>query len=437
MRNAKRRKARSERVARLGSQLAPDVNDRCQGEVAAARRVASSWREWRKSEQRRRHNHVLPGYSPRCGRFRERCVSCRVDPESGESVVTVLRRAIARARRVATVADESVQRRQSRDESDPFAPKELGVQRCIGASPCSRRLAARPIAVGDVHQQASNGVTACNHMIVRDAKMKVGASVDSKKPEWIEFAIGCESDVKLPLHLLVERYGGIRTSADHVELSPSRASAPDVTAAAAVELETNQAALLQRGRDHVLQARSGERFVDAKRMHGAVRIELAPAQHHRLEKIEPMHHPPLLFASSRAWRARISFCASMHQCFLTLYQISAACTMLDVSIPASSGGAVPSPGRYWSIHARVSALSASAFALGMAIWLVEAGSTTVRTWAVPVAWYGSLPNIAIGSHSMMNPVNSSTLSGIARSRLTISHWPNRTRSNRPVASDAA
>src|SRR6266545_7294139 len=65
---------------------------------------------------------------------------------------------------------------------------------------------------------------------------------------------------------------------------------------------------------------------------GAVRMQLAKAQHRALECVEPAAHQP-----DPPRRARTSRCASLHQCCFTLYQRSAACTRFAASAAAISG----------------------------------------------------------------------------------------------------
>ena len=153
-------------------------------------------------------------------------------------------------------------------------------------------------------------------------------------------------------------------------------------------------------------------------VHRVVRMHFAPAHHRRLEQVEPAFHsaPPGLIA---ARRALISRCASMHQCFLTLYQMSAACTMLALSMSGPSGSArlrrrgvvVVDPGARRRVARRDSACAACGcgWSRRAARRYAPARSRRRDMRSLP----GGVP--AIRSHSIENPVNSSTVSGIARS----------------------
>src|ERR1022692_3201150 len=115
-------------------------------------------------------------------------------------------------------------------------------------------------------------------------------------------------------------------------------------------------------RNGVPEALAVERVRDGHDMHRVIGVEVAPAQHRALKKIEPVVHAP---AAASLRRARIDRCSSMHQCFLTLNQISAECSRLAVSTSAPAGNARLSPGRYASIHARVTAIRARSRASGI------------------------------------------------------------------------
>src|SRR5262249_10807973 len=156
--------------------------------------------------------------------------------------------------------------------------------------------------------------------------------VDRKKTKRVDASLGVECDVELALDLRVAGGGGVGSPGKDVELDGRVTPAPGVAASPGIENETGEAEAFECSADAALELQRVERAVNPDYMHGAVRIELAPAQHGRLEQVEPSHSP-LLFATLASRRARMSFCASNAQCFLTLYQMSAAWTMLDVSMP--------------------------------------------------------------------------------------------------------
>src|SRR5690349_12800412 len=80
-------------------------------------------------------------------------------------------------------------------------------------------------------------------------------------------------------------------------------------------------------------------------------------------------HRGLLSAATRARCARTQRCASMHQCFLMLYQTSAA----HSTCPAASAGnddvSRLSPGTYALIQSRTAGSAASEAVMGTMTWL--------------------------------------------------------------------
>src|ERR1700740_1352961 len=99
-------------------------------------------------------------------------------------------------------------------------------------------------------------------------------------------------------------------------------------------------------------------------------MQVAPAQHHGLKEIESPAHADYCRALAFVRSARIMRCASRHQCFFTLYQMSAASTRFARSKPASfgGGGVGSEDGAYSLIQARVIGLTASGFAKTTPVW---------------------------------------------------------------------
>ena len=183
--------------------------------------------------------------------------------------------------------------------------------------------------------------------------------------------------------------------------------------------------------DRLAQALGIERGADLRDVHGVVWMQPAPAQHRDLEQVEAAFHD-----AGRA--ARTARCASSHQCRLTLYQMSAACVRFDVSMPL---------GRRERRRRIVGVDPRARDRVGGEMRGERQSDVAVRRRQRDVAHArgarsrdngsSSQRPPASGSPGIQKPVNSSTLSGILRSRGSIAHCPSRTRIVLPVASAAA
>ena len=161
---------------------------------------------------------------------------------------------------------------------------------------------------------------------------------DGKKTKRLDPAAGGKAQVELPLHFGLHARPGIGAAGEHRERCLCRTAGPFVALPATVEHEPGEAQALELAPDARFEPRHVERLRQRDHVHRIVRMHFAPAHHRRLKQVEPaFHSAPLGLIAAR--RALISRCASMHQCFLTLYQMSAACTMLALSMSGPSGSA--------------------------------------------------------------------------------------------------
>src|SRR5205807_7836948 len=147
---------------------------------------------------------------------------------------------------------------------------------------------------------------------------------DGEKPERIEAPFGGKREIELPLDFAME--GGERIGATRECRDGRRraAAGPFIAQAAAIETESGKPELLEPSPDPRLEPRRIHRTRHVNNMHGIVRVHLAPADHCRLEQVQLAFHPAPPFAAIAARRELIKRCAPRHQCFLTLYQMSAA-----------------------------------------------------------------------------------------------------------------
>src|SRR5262249_41282997 len=150
--------------------------------------------------------------------------------------------------------------------------------------------------IDDVLQEPHDGIAGCDEMIVGNAEMERRTDVDGKKTKRVDAPVGVECDVELALDLRVAGGGRISPPGKDAELDGPVAAAPGVPAGTGIELETGETEAFECSVDAALELRHVERLANADGMHGAVGIELAPAQHRSLEQVEPSHSP-LLFAT--------------------------------------------------------------------------------------------------------------------------------------------
>ena len=146
---------------------------------------------------------------------------------------------------------------------------------------------------------------------------------DGEKPERIEAPFGGKREIELPLDFAVKGGEGIGATRECHDGRRRGAAGPFIAQAAAIETESGKPELLKPPPDVRFEPCRIQRTRHVNNMHGIVRMQLAPPDHCRLEQVEPAFHsaPPGLTAARRAVIRR---CASRHQCFLTLYQMSAA-----------------------------------------------------------------------------------------------------------------
>ena len=156
-----------------------------------------------------------------------------------------------------------------------------------------------------------------------------------------------ERQVELPLDLAADDAERICPARQDFEHHLGRTALVVEPAVPAVEHEAGEAVRFEHPADPLRDRHLTERPRDEDDVHGIVRMHVAPPQHHPLEEIEPARHavarrlqPP---DTVSARFARMSRCASRHQCFFTLYQMSAACTMLRVSRSSPAGSASRGP----------------------------------------------------------------------------------------------
>src|SRR5262249_26746024 len=145
--------------------------------------------------------------------------------------------------------------------------------------------------VDDVLQEPHDRIAGRDKMIVGDAEMERRTGVDRKKTKRVDASLGVECDVELALDLRVAGGGGVGSPGKDVELDGRVTPAPGVAASPGIENETGEAEAFECSADAALELQRVERAVNPDYMHGAVRIELAPAQHGRLEQVEPSHSP--------------------------------------------------------------------------------------------------------------------------------------------------
>src|SRR2546423_13170709 len=149
-------------------------------------------------------------------------------------------------------------------------------------------------------------------------------ALDGEKPERIEAPFGGKREIELPLDFAMDGGGRIGAPRECRDGRRRGAAGPFITEAAAIETESGKSELLELPPDARFEPRRIQRTRHVNNMHGIVRMHLAPPDHCRLEQVQLAFHPAPPFAAIAARRALIRRCAPRHQCFLTLYQMSAA-----------------------------------------------------------------------------------------------------------------
>ena len=127
-------------------------------------------------------------------------------------------------------------------------------------------------------------------MIVGDAEMEFGARGDREKTKWMNVSVGGESGVELALDFLANDGQGVAGAGDQAHIDRLSSITPCVAPPAPVKIEAGEAELREIERGHAVEARCVQRRAHLHDVNRAVGIQVAPAQHRRLEQIEPHIH---------------------------------------------------------------------------------------------------------------------------------------------------